>query len=1385
METTRRETVALFLCIGTRSTAWALVIGLAIVAGVLPAGGKMPVAVTRHNAWPGNREGLIFLWEDGRHTHQVGGQTCRAEARGQARIGPTSAMDLAAGAFVAENADGALLDACKQSNQLTVEAVITPGNVTQGGPARIVTFSTDALARNFTLGQERDTLIFRLRTPRTHTNGAQITLCKIRPGKTIHVVVSYRPDLLHCWVDGRKVLSTHAVKGDFSNWQPHHLLFGDEWNGHRDWAGQLSNVAVYSRFISQGEAARKYVLCTEQLKRRKPGKSGGTYPAEASPAERQALDNLVREIRGAVVYTRKGRVRKVVVGEWRPIDLGEGNYARWGPDGKRIAVLHKGAIYVMNADGTDRKKLVPGGVSGGDGCQMEFHTNGREILYSPHGKSTWSVNIADGKTRSLGLPFTTEFCISADGKRLVGRNHGCCAVELPGKKHRKYAGGCAPGISPDGQWLMNNTGSHKTMDIRRWDGSGKFSITAETCRPDQKWDNQHWSNHNDYIGIQSEGRYEAYVFRVSKNLGTRVSWEGSVRYTDLFVAGEETAKPARKPKDKQVAQLTPTKNSGTQADGGVAAEVRELTGSPTRLVWCQTAQGKTIRLCGLDTEDNAGERVILGGLSGWIKPVLTPDGARVVFSNRVTKKVCVLNWDGSELKELCRGFASEVWQDPATGVQWVYYRSGDGLPENPIVRCRLDNTAVKEPVWARSQTGHKAVPWFRLSADGKRAGDAFPWSKCGVADVAKGAWDQYGGGCWPSMAPDNSYRFFWFLGTHTEVGMFDAGKRNRRTIKVNGGPGVNGSKVYYPRWSNHVRFLTVIGPKFTTKAELLLGRFNSSFTAVDKWVRVTHNQCEDSFGDAWIKGGAQIASAPVREPVKPIPAKDLKKYKNWPGNQEGLVFLWANSNATNQIIRPDGKAGRTCRVKARGNATFGRFYDLDLAHGAAVALDVNRALLDACKQSNQLTIEAVITPDNVTQGGPARVVTFSNDAGSRNFTLGQHGGRLMLRLRTPRTGRQGAPPETSLCKLQPGQTLHVLVTYTPGRLCCYVNGREVLTSHKVQGDFSNWEPQHLLFGDEWNGQRDWAGRLEGIAIYSRAVSAHEAAHKYGLYAERLEKRQPARHLVVEGTLREVTKTPAIKDLQEYARALVVYSYEPRKVLLGNISEEEIQVTHWAILDRKEVPSIGKRKIGEVYRLELESFHDHPQLESERRFNDCEGFDAPLFYDAGKRDVVLGRPPGSETATHIKVNCGGPSTGGGWEADANYLVPGHRGTPFKFSGGADLSKVARPAPRDVYPTVRNQPHRYSFRVPNGAYTVRIHFTDEYDAEAKIRSMDYTIERRKVLERFNIVAAAGGRNKAIIKEFEVSVSDDDGLQIACEQPRGGDVFEAAIEVIAKDR
>jgi VanZ like family/Concanavalin A-like lectin/glucanases superfamily len=70
----------------------------------------------------------------------------------------------------------ALFEALVQQGRLTLLVQMRPDNLEQNGPARVLTYSQDGINRNFTLGQLRDTLTFRLRTPDTGRNGSNPAL---------------------------------------------------------------------------------------------------------------------------------------------------------------------------------------------------------------------------------------------------------------------------------------------------------------------------------------------------------------------------------------------------------------------------------------------------------------------------------------------------------------------------------------------------------------------------------------------------------------------------------------------------------------------------------------------------------------------------------------------------------------------------------------------------------------------------------------------------------------------------------------------------------------------------------------------------------------------------------------------------------------------------------------------------------------------------------------------------------------------------------------------------------------------------------------------------------------------------------------------------------
>ncbi len=262
--------------------------------------------------------------------------------------------------------------------------------------------------------------------------------------------------------------------------------------------------------------------------------------ANPSPAEQAKLDQLNNEIDGAVVYSKGGRIFLVVIGEWNPIDLGAGLYARWSPHGDRIAVLEAtGKVLVMDADGGNRIQLATGAAT--DNCPLEFHTNGQEVIWLSAG--VWKATDIDSHdTRDLMSnpphAYSGEAGISADGQRLACRaSHDLYAIDLSGPSDRKYADGCSAGVSPNGQRVMNNVDGHASLQIRDWDGAKVFSVhAANGCDPDGSWDNHHWSNHDDYIAAKGDGSTkEAYLIKVSADLTTRVTWVGGVDYPDLYL----------------------------------------------------------------------------------------------------------------------------------------------------------------------------------------------------------------------------------------------------------------------------------------------------------------------------------------------------------------------------------------------------------------------------------------------------------------------------------------------------------------------------------------------------------------------------------------------------------------------------------------------------------------------------------------------------------------------------------------------------------------------------------------------------------------------------------------------------------------------------------
>ena len=298
----------------------------------------------------------------------------------------------------------------------------------------------------------------------------------------------------------------------------------------------------------------------------------------------------------------------------------------------------------------------------------------------------------------------------------------------------------------------------------------------------------------------------------------------------------------------------------------LSSRVLELTGGlRTRVVWVEGGTrlhgGGAIR--GFDTESGT-VTTILPPAEGQNKPLLCSDGHRVVLTRNY--QVYVVNWDGSGLRPIAGGICSDVWRDPATGLEWAVIRAAGESSDNPVYRYLIDDPSRSMLLWDKSRSGDEYMNWYQISADGTRAVDFLPWDRAFVIDsgglVTNGFHTNLSRGCWSTMASDNSY--YWVNLPLTGIGHAGFNVFRDKTpvvmqlpITAPRPPGTT-DECYHPRFaSNGGRFISITSGYLPEEnesdlAEVFVGKFNESYTGFDGWVQITDNKVGDYTPDAWI-----------------------------------------------------------------------------------------------------------------------------------------------------------------------------------------------------------------------------------------------------------------------------------------------------------------------------------------------------------------------------------------------------------------------------------------------------------------------------------------------------------------------------------------------------
>lgn len=165
---------------------------------------------------------------------------------------------------------------------------------------------------------------------------------------------------------------------------------------------------------------------------------------------------------------------------------------------------------------------------------------------------------------------------------------------------------------------------------------------------------------------------------------------------------------------------------------------------------------------------------------------------------------------------------------------------------------------------------------------------------------------------------------------------------------------------------------------------------------------------------------------------------------------------------------------------------------LRLQGGSMRSSQSAKRLIAAIKRSGAFSVEAWIKPAALDQTGPARILTISKNTIERNFTLGQEGDRIEVRLRTTKADNNGLPSiKTPAASLTTQWTYVVYTRSASGTAKIFIDGKQQLST-RSEGSLQNWDDSFALsIGDEVGGGRAWHGRLRMVSVHGRALKASE------------------------------------------------------------------------------------------------------------------------------------------------------------------------------------------------------------------------------------------------------------------------------------------------------
>lgn len=212
----------------------------------------------------------------------------------------------------------------------------------------------------------------------------------------------------------------------------------------------------------------------------------------------------------------------------------------------------------------------------------------------------------------------------------------------------------------------------------------------------------------------------------------------------------------------------------------------------------------------------------------------------------------------------------------------------------------------------------------------------------------------------------------------------------------------------------------------------------------------------------------------------------------------GAIAMWEFSEGDGAVVLDKSGVSPAMDLDLYGSYNWVGGNGIQFLPGgkAQATTTASRKLATRIMSSSAYSLEAWVASANVTQEGPARIMTYSDGNSSRNFTLGQTLYNYNFLHRSTSTDGNGEPALSTADDDERLQATlqHVVLTFDP------VNGRRIYVNGTYTGDadtvaagsLSGWDDTFVfILGNEASGDHQWEGIVRFAAVYDRALTQDE------------------------------------------------------------------------------------------------------------------------------------------------------------------------------------------------------------------------------------------------------------------------------------------------------